>query len=443
MKQLPKALQRNQVLSIVLVLFTLFQSNSYFGQLTYIGLKNESNVREAQDQLTAFGKYWPKTQLIDGYLYVPTTTGIYRKSMTSLNDTIWQLYAFENFPIRTFVKKNNSIIAATAIEADSNLLLLSTDNGASFSDYTSASFFDNNPTNTILRMGFNPHNPNSILALHQRYGVSKSDDFGATWTHLNPFLGGYQDWFIDFNPNDTNNIFYTGEQLFEQSYINASYDGGSSWTFVDSLLSHCTHGVAFHPTNKDHMISYGEGRVAKSTDQGLSWTDTGYLGVYIFKILYDENNPDILYASGDFHGINDTLTIYRSIDSGNTWHTFYTELVNNSDGIMDLQLYDNKLIVYTLINGVYYLDLNSLGGINEDLEASLNIHPNPVETTLNISSDSEIRKLKIYDLNGRLLENKHPDQKDLMINIEHLSSGSYLLVLDFDKGSVNKQFVKK
>ena len=336
--------------------------------MEYIGLKEEANVREAQNQLiTVFGTYWPESQLIDNYLYIPTVSGIYRKNLSFVNDTIWELHAFEGVPIRDFIKNNDTILAATAIFADTNLLLLSTNDGLSYIDYTPTSFFNINSEITILKTAQNPHNPNNLAVMHTGLGVYLSSDFGQNWTLSNHFIGGYQDWFLGFNPNDTSNIFYTGEQLFFQSYIFTTYNNGNNWTKVDSLQSHCTHGVAFHPTNKDIMISYGEGRFSKSINQGQNWSDVGSIPLYIYKVIFDPENPNILYASGDFHGVNDTITVYRSTDMGDNWQVFYQEKITNSDGVMGIHLFNGKLFVYTLTNGVFLLDIDNITSINEAL----------------------------------------------------------------------------
>ena len=33
--------------------------------------------------------------------------------------------------------------------------------------------------------------------------------------------------------------------------------------------------------------------------------------IYIYKVIYDENDPNILYASGDHHGSFETVEIYK------------------------------------------------------------------------------------------------------------------------------------
>jgi hypothetical protein len=415
-----------------------------YSQMTYLGLKQEANVRSAQnDLINVFGTYWPETQIIDNYLYIPTKNGLYRKSLLNLNDTIWELHSFEGIPIRDFIKNNDTILVATARYDNSGLLLLSTNNGVSYIDYTPADFLNINPEITILRLAQNPLNPQKIAAMHTGLGVSLSSDFGQTWELSNYFLGGYQDWFLGFNPNDTANIFYTGEQIFFQSYIFSSYNSGDAWIKVDSLQTHCTHGIAFHPTNKDIMISYGEGRFAKSTNQGQNWTDVGSSSLYIFKTIFDPNNPNVLYASGDYSGVNDTIKIYKSTDLGDTWQVFYEEKFIDSDGVMDIHLFNNKLIVYTLVNGVYYLDLNNTAGIKQHEFSQIIIYPNPSANYVYIKSDNRINSVNIVDVSGKLQYETSLANKETFIDVANLTSGIYFIVIKTEDGHVIKKILKK
>ena len=184
--------------------------------------------------------YWPETQIIDNYLYVPTINGIYRKNLNNLNTIDWELYAFEGIPIIDFIKNNDTIMAATAVWSDKELLLLSTDNALTYEDYTPASFPYIENKGRILRIAQNPHNRNTFAFMHLgQGGVSLSTNFGLDWMPQNTSIGGYQDWFIDFNPNDTTNIFHTGELIFFSSYINATYDNGALWSTIESINNHC------------------------------------------------------------------------------------------------------------------------------------------------------------------------------------------------------------
>jgi len=420
--------------SISMVLLLLAPLFSY-SQMIYIGLKDESNVRTAQATLAGLqvaGRYWPKTQLIDNHLYVPTLNGIYRKDLSTLNNTNWELYAFEGIPVRDFIKNNDTVMAATAIFSNRNLLMLSTDDGLTCTDYTPDYFMalDISDKCTILRLAQNPDNRNMLMALHEgNTGVSVTADFGAEWSLSSDFIGGYQDRFIGFNPNDTANIFYTGETEFEESYIMATYNSGATWTKVEARQSHCTHGIAFHPSDKNRMVSYGEGRIAKSTDQGITWTWPGTpVPEYIYKVIYDPDNPEILYASGAINGPNEGVRIHRSTDGGDSWHVFYEEVIENSYGVMDIHLYDNKLIVYTLVNGVYYLDLGASNNFQIGCEKLSTVYPNPTSDVINVSFRSaDEAVITLINMNGSVVFRQKTRQPVTTIPIKSLNKGRYLV----------------
>lgn len=432
------------ILKIFLTVLFFVVCTFGYAQMNYIGLKDESNVRKAQSIIPTTVTYWSKSKIIDDYMYVSTRKGIYRKNIaTTLNDTLWQLYAFSDVPIRNFVKKNDTILAITGYEATDTLMVRSTDNGQTYTDFTSPSFFNITPINALLQIDQHPQNPNEVVLVHRGYGISKSSDFGATWTLMNSSLGGYQDWFVGYNPNDPQNIMYTGEEIFFQSYIQSTYDGGASWQRVDSLQTHCTHGVAFHPTDKNTMISYGEGRIAKSVNQGMLWTNTGSLPVYIYKVIYDPNNPNVLYATGSSQGTNNNIEIYKSIDAGDSWHLSYTVNMQGAQGGLDLQLYNTKLIIYTQVNGIYTLDIGLLDLKTERLQENLLICPNPSSSTVNIESEYLINNFKLYDAAGKLVLNKGVNNRQTVISMQTLAEGMYYITLDTEKGMITRKIIKK
>lgn len=426
----------------IIGLFLFFPFIHVIGQLTYIGLKNESNVRTAQYELRNIGPYWPKSHLIEDNIYVPTMNGIYRKNLSSVKDTLWSSFAFEGITILDFAKYKDSILAITFKTKDS-LMLLSHDNGKTFVNHTSDFFFENDSINRILLLSINPLNHKTIYVLHNRYGPAKSVDFGKNWSVIDDPIGGYQNRFVGFNPNDTSNIFYTGEFIYFDSFIYVSYDSGSSWKLTESLLSHCTHILAFHPINPDIIVSGGEGRVAKSTDRGLTWKTCGRLGVYVTGLVYDTKNPDILYASGATHGTDEAIEIFKSVDGGDSWNLFYSEVINKFDGVLDIHLYKNKLIIYTFINGVYSLDLDALNVMAPKDILDLTIYPNPTKSALICKSAEFFDYVRIIDGSGRLLKEYKPDGKEFSINISSLNKGLYLAIFGNKSMVISRKIIKE
>ncbi len=74
------------------------------GQSNYLGLQEIAKI-DAPQQAAINGNYWPKFQIIDSIIYVPTKDGIYRKHLSTISDTLWSSYAFKGIPISDFIKK--------------------------------------------------------------------------------------------------------------------------------------------------------------------------------------------------------------------------------------------------------------------------------------------------------------------------------------------------
>lgn len=109
----------------------------------YIGLKDKANVIEAQEKVwNTYGRpYRPSVQVVDGYIYIATWSGIYRKPAKSLNNMDWEKFAFSGLPVIQFVMKGDSIIAITAC-TDEKAFVLSTDGGKTCKAITPPEFFN-------------------------------------------------------------------------------------------------------------------------------------------------------------------------------------------------------------------------------------------------------------------------------------------------------------
>ncbi|MFD1061692.1 T9SS type A sorting domain-containing protein [Winogradskyella litorisediminis] len=72
-------------------------------------------------------------------------------------------------------------------------------------------------------------------------------------------------------------------------------------------------------------------------------------------------------------------------------------------------------------------------------ESNLIVHPNPVYSTLNISSNSIISEVKIFDLLGKLVI----ETNETTIDVSNLYEGVYLLKISGDNKSSIRKFIKK
>ena len=94
--------------------------------------------------------------------------------------------------------------------------------------------------------------------------------------------------------------------------------------------------------------------------------------------------------------------------------------------------------LYTSLAGCQ-ANCNSTSIENTEVD-NLKIYPNPVNNTLNVSSDKKIVKIEIYDALGRVIyAESNPSST---INVEQLEAGLYSIAIIFNDNRIVKQFSK-
>jgi len=119
------------------------------------------------------------------------------------------------------------------------------------------------------------------------------------------------------------------------------------------------------------------------------------------------------------------------------------------------------VIVGDIISGVadIYFDFNPpiitntattefveiLGNEVFNTKNTISLYPNPANNLLNLKSDFEIQHIEVYDIFGKLILEKDFKEisAEVQINIENLSSGLYLLVVQSDSAKKVLKFIKQ
>ena len=96
----------------------------------------------------------------------------------------------------------------------------------------------------------------------------------------------------------------------------------------------------------------------------------------------------------------------------------------------------------------FELTVESVLGINNNqLSAGIQIYPNPARKVMNIgnSTNIQLERALIYDLNGRLIQTIDLGEMDreASVNVAHLSSGVYLVQLEADGAKAIKRLIKE
>ena len=79
----------------------------------------------------------------------------------------------------------------------------------------------------------------------------------------------------------------------------------------------------------------------------------------------------------------------------------------------------------------------------DDLSASpIHVYPNPTSTVLTIEAAEVIHSIRVYDLNGRLMQQRSPNVKALSIDVSGWPAGLYFVELSSEREVRTLKFVK-
>jgi photosystem II stability/assembly factor-like uncharacterized protein len=183
-------------------------------------------------------------------------------------------------------------------------------------------------------------NPDNIYIGQIDTGFLKSIDGGTSFKRseiLNPWGGNTFSIAID---PDSPNIIYAGAGMYQHTQgifsgtgqVVKSTDYGESWTIIGSPLSglpdSMVHSIVVDPTSTvDSRTLYAACQyygVYKSVDGGQSWVSINNgIGAnrYVYSLVMDPNNPDILYlgirATGQ--SLSDYGGVYKTTSGGESW----------------------------------------------------------------------------------------------------------------------------
>lgn len=223
--------------------------------------------------------------------------------------------------------------------------------------------------------GFRPNNVVAVsgeaaYAGTYRGALDGSTDGGRSWRRLSP-SGVYWEA-LAISPADSAVVYAGGAGSGRHAGgLYESTDGGSSWKRLTDALNIDVSAIALDPEKP--MTIYvgtdgGAGAVFKSTDGGSSWqpatsglprwrvkSRTGKwitVAVGVTALAIDPTHPETLYAATDRRGI------FRSTDSGKSWHSFNAGLTDLDVRTLALDATGRTLYAGTSGGGVVSLRRN-------------------------------------------------------------------------------------
>jgi len=176
-------------------------------------------------------------------------------------------------------------------------------------------------------------------------------------------------------------------------------------------------------------------------------------------LLKSDNNND-----GDFTDTQDSIFIFVGSASGNIYKYHVNDpFINNPNDSIPLitdnlgkifEGFNSFISAYDINNDNQYEIIigNKSGGLNihkEDssitnntyyLNEKINIYPNPAKNNFTIKTNTNY-DYKIFNINGKILENKTNNRGTVQVNCSKFRSGIYILVIKTKNYTVNKKII--
>jgi len=229
-----------------------------------------------------------------------------------------------------------------------------------------------------------PKDPATWYVAAATGGIWKTSNHGTFWKPI--FEGQPDNVFGDLAifPGDTKIIWAgTGEQNNRQSTswgggVYRSNDGGATWTHLGLTETRQIGRVVLHPTNSNiaYVAAAGnlwrgnpERGVFKTTDGGKTWSKILYVDTLTgaTDLAMDPRDPNVLYAATyqrvrsvfGYNGGGPGSNIYKTVDGGATWKKLESGIPSGDKGRIALAIAASKpdvviaLIEHSTETGIY------------------------------------------------------------------------------------------
>ena len=330
-------------------------------------------------------------------------------------------------------------------------------------------------------------------------GVWMTQDSGATWVNQSSALFNNYDSFPNFIHffNQDNGIV-VGDPLNGVFEVYTTNNGGNNWVAVPSANIPASanfekgYSLNFDTYNDTIWFGTNNGRIFKSSNQGLSWTVT-QSPIPDFGATNGSGSGNFTYKNTT-EGllVDDSLNIWRTIDSGQTWNDETTTVtgtlrssstvyvpqtantyfslgadvnnyrgssystdggnnwinLNNQTLVMPLDvtfksgtvafcvgntMADPTLKFYKLTDPLYRLNSGSLNSDGFDSISNATVSPNPSNGIFTVKSKDVINQIEIFDITGKKIKTTLIDAlNEITLNISELENGIYFAKLSTD-----------
>ena len=244
-------------------------------------------------------------------------------------------------------------------------------------------------------------------------------------------------------------------ELNDNTYFN--FDGENTSLFDVLYLENINNSHIYHPHNKEgafsrSMLSFMSNETSPDNltienmevSDGQAKTYEARNSITIGENIddLDENNGKIIVHNGAKLTLsaNNSVTVKPGFEaySGSEVHIKPDAPCYCSDKSVETaqappKYYTTPTVNETKSNVNTSEESLELYELVKEFSKPIVIYPNPAKDNLYISSDKKINKLKLYDVQGKLILKKNFERKEVL-NISHLKSGTYFIEIIQENG---------
>ncbi|RLD22050.1 MAG: hypothetical protein DRI69_02335 [Bacteroidetes bacterium] len=343
--------------------------------------------------------------------------------------------------------------------------------------------FSNGKDATISAMAYSPVNNDYRYVLTTERDFFYTTDAGATWTLADGFEGPAAHFFYGASiepSNQTLGLLYIAGSGYSNPPVFVSQNNGESFDELSSgLPSTLVFDLAMVPNDSLLFAATQVGAFVCKTWEG-KWYDIGgqdlptqaYWSVDYIPVLKSARFASYGRGIWEFDQAPDVIAAFKAdqllVTTGDSVHfTDKSKWAPNkwswafNGGIPDTSSLQNPTVAYPA-TGIYDVSLvvfnetssdtvtiesyieveeSTATSYTEIIETS--IYPNPATNQITISSESNIRRVEIWDYQGKLTYSKDrvSGQSIRNIHVQNLPSGAYILVLFTTSGLSTKKII--
>lgn len=163
-------------------------------------------------------------------------------------------------------------------------------------------------------------------------------------------------------------------------------------------------------------------------------------------ILKNSSNQTIQQGNG--YASNQTHVVDITLPDGSDCYTFRI-LDTGGNGGATILLKDSNGVVLNDSDGDYgagYTTEFKFGqlGLNEHAASAVNVFPNPSYGVVNVTSDTPIQSINVYDLSGRLIQTQNKlSTNKAQLDLTSFGKGTYVLRIEAGKNVTTKKVIIK